>query len=131
LLDLLKFLGLRWPDRTAFQEMHAVFGIHGQRVSLSQLDLLGNPVSLSGNGGVNLDGTDIQMNFYPTWGRSEQLLPAVLRSVPSAISKSLLKIEVRGKVGSQPGDLQFTKMPVPVLADPLRHMRDLMTGKTN
>jgi len=130
LLDLLKFLGLRWPDRTAFQEMHAAFGIHGQRVTLNQLDLLGNPVSLSGNGEVNLDGTDIQMNFYSTWGRSEQLLPPVVRSVPVAISKSLLRIEVRGKVGTQPGDLQFTKKPVPALTDPLLQMRDRVTGRT-
>jgi hypothetical protein len=116
LLELLKFLNLRWPDRTAFQELHAAFGIHGKRVTLDQLNLLGNPVSLSGNGGVNLDGTDLQMNFYPTWGRSEQLLPPVVRTVPATISKNLLQIEVRGKVGSQPGDLQFTKKLVPALS---------------
>jgi hypothetical protein len=131
LLDLLKFLGLRWPDRTAFQEAHAVFGIHGKRVQISQLDLLGNPVSLSGAGAVDLDGSDLQMNFYPTWGRTEQLLPPMVRTVPSAISKNLLKIEVRGKVGTQPGDLQFTKKPVPILTDPLYQMRDRMTGKAN
>jgi hypothetical protein len=68
------------------------------------------------------------MDFYPTWGRTEQLLPAVVRTVPSAISKGLYKIEVRGKVGTKPGDLQFTKKPLWVLTDPLR---DLMTGKTN
>lgn len=115
LLELLKFLNLRWPDRTAFQELHAAFGVHGKRVSVNQLNLLGNPVSLSGNGGVNLDGTDLQMNFYPTWGRTEQLLPPVVRTVPAAISKNLLQIEVRGKVGAQPGDLQFTKKVVPGL----------------
>jgi hypothetical protein len=117
LLELLKLLNLRRPDGTAFQELHAAFNIHGNRVTLSQLNLLGNPVSLSGNGGVNLDGSDVQMNFYPTWGRSEQLLPPVVRTVPAAISKSLLRIEVRGKIGSQPGDLQFTKKAVPALSD--------------
>jgi hypothetical protein len=132
LLDLLKFLGLRWPDRTAFQEAHAVFAIHGKRLQISQLDLLGNPVSLSGNGAVDLlDGSDLQMNFFPTWGRTEQLLPPVVRTVPSAISKNLLKIEVRGKVGMKPGDLQFTKKPVPILTDPLYQMRDRVAGKTN
>src|SRR6202034_1854951 len=33
LLDLLKFLGLRWPDRTAFDELHALYSIHGKRVT--------------------------------------------------------------------------------------------------
>jgi hypothetical protein len=119
LLDLLKFLGLRWPDRTAFQEAHAVFGIHGKRALISRLDLLGNPVSLAGNGAVNLDGSDLQMNFYPTWGRTEQLLPALVRTVPSTLSKNLLKIEVRGKVGTKPGDLQFLRKPLPLLTDPV------------
>src|SRR5205807_9733900 len=48
LVALLKFLGLRWPDRTAFEEAHAVFGIHGKRVHVSKLDLLGNVISLYG-----------------------------------------------------------------------------------
>ena len=34
LLDLLKFLGLRWPDRTAFEEAHCVFAIEGNRVAV-------------------------------------------------------------------------------------------------
>jgi hypothetical protein len=120
LLDLLKFLGLRSPDGTAFQEAHAAFGIHDKRVTVNQLNLVGNPISLSGNGGVNLDGSDVQMNFYTTWGRTEQI--PLLRTVPAAISKTLLRIEVRGKVGSQPGDLQFSKKLVPALTDSFNRM---------
>ena len=33
LLDLLKFLGLRLPDRTAFEEAHVVFDIDGMRAA--------------------------------------------------------------------------------------------------
>jgi hypothetical protein len=131
LLDLLKFLGLRWPDRTAFEEAHAAFSIHGNRMSISQLDLLGNAVSLYGKGEVNLDGTDLQLDMFPSWGRAEQMLPSVVRSIPSTISKQLLKIEMRGKVGGKEGDLQFTKRPVPGLVDPLLQMRDRMMGKGN
>ncbi len=129
LLDLLKFLGLRWPDRTLFEEAHASFGIHGKRVDITRLDLLGNVVSLWGRGGVNLDGTDINLDFYPSWARVEQILPAGVRAIPPAISKQLLKIEVRGKVTGDPKDVQFHKKPVPVLVDPILQVRDLVAGK--
>jgi hypothetical protein len=131
LLDLLKFLGLRWPDRTMFEEAVALFNIHGNRVSLSRLDLSGNVISLSGKGDVNLDGTDLQLDFYPSWARLEQILPPGIRSIPPAISKNLLKIEMRGKIGNQPGDFTFTKMPIPGIIEPIIQLRDRMTGKKN
>jgi hypothetical protein len=129
LLDLLKFLGLRWPDRTLFEEAHATFAIHGNRANITRLDLQGNVVSLWGRGDVNLDGTDIQLDFYPSWARVEQVLPPVVRSIPPAISKNLLKIEVRGKVTGDPKDIAFHKKPVPGLVDPILQMRDLVSGK--
>jgi hypothetical protein len=131
LVALLKFLGLRWPDRTAFEEAHAVFAIHGNRVSVSKLDLLGNVVSLYGQGEVNLDGSDVMLDFYPSWGRAEQMLPSAVRDIPSAISKQLMKIEMRGQIGGNEGDLKFSKRAVPALVDPFLHVRDRMMGKTN
>jgi hypothetical protein len=122
LLDLLKFLGLRWPDRTAFEEAHMVYAIHGNRVSISKLDLLGNVVSLYGKGEVNLDGTDLDLEMYPSWGRAEQMLPSSVRTIPSAISKQLVKVEVTGKVGGGEDDLKFSKRLVPGLTDPLLRM---------
>jgi hypothetical protein len=129
LLDLLKFLGLRWPDRTAFEEAHAAFSIQGNRVHISRLDLLGNVVSLWGRGDVNLDGTDVHLDFYPSWARMDQILPPVIRAIPPAISKQLLKIEMRGNIGSNPNDVRFTKKPLPLLMDPLLQMRDRLAGK--
>jgi hypothetical protein len=129
LLDLLKFLGLRWPDRTAFEEAHAVFAIDGNRASISKLELLGNVISLYGKGELNLDGTDVDLNMYSSWGRAEQFLPAGVRYIPSEISKQLLKIEIRGKIGGDSGDLKFSKRPVPGLIDPLVQLRDRMVGK--
>lgn len=127
LLDLLKFLGLRWPDRTAFEEAHANFSIHGSRLMLNRLDLWGNAISLTGKGGVNLNGTDVDLEFYPSWARMEQLLPPPIRKVSPAVSKSLLKIEVSGKLGNQPEDLQFHKRLVPGIVDPLWQMRERLT----
>ena len=129
LLDLLKFLGLHWPDRTAFEELHALFGIHGMRVQLRKLDLLGNAISLSGQGEFNLDGTDLQVDCYPAW-RAEQFLPPAVRPLPSAVSKSLLTIEMRGKVGDNPDkDLKFTKRWVPIVLDPLMNLQQRIVGE--
>jgi hypothetical protein len=129
LLDLLKFLGLHWPDRTAFEELHALFGIHGRRVELRKLDLLGNAISLSGKGEFNLDGTDLQVDCYPAW-RAEQFLPPALRPLPSAVSKSILTIEMRGKVGDNPDkDLRFTKRWVPIVLDPLMNLQQRIVGE--
>ncbi|MCI0378421.1 MAG: AsmA-like C-terminal region-containing protein [Gemmataceae bacterium] len=128
LLDIIKFLGLRWPDRTAFEELHALFAIRGRRVALRKLELFGNAVSLTGKGEVNLDGTDLAVDLYPSWARVEQLLPPAVRSVPPQITKNLLTIEMRGQIGARPDDLRLTKKPMPILIDPLLQMRDRMTG---
>jgi hypothetical protein len=131
LLDLLKFLGLRWPDRTAFEEAHATFNIQGNRLTIQRLDMLGSAVSVWGQGGVNLDGTDIKLDIYPSWARLEQVvpLPGPMRTLPSEISKNLLKIEMRGKVGANPDDVQFNRVVVPGIVEPFMQMRDNLFGK--
>jgi hypothetical protein len=127
-LDLLKFLGLRWPDQTLFEQAHAVYSIHGERVQFNQLDLFGNVISLHGQGDMKLDGSDVRLDFIPVWGRIEQVLPPIWQNIPSAIGKNLLKIEVRGKVGEK-NDLHFHKKPVPALVDPLMEMQERFSGK--
>jgi hypothetical protein len=127
LLDLLKFLGLRWPDKTAFDQAHAAFSIHGDRLSFSHLELYGNAISLHGQGDMKLDGQEVRLDFIPVWGRIEQVLPAAWQPIPSAIGKNLLKIEMRGKVGASK-DLHFHKKPVPGLIEPLIQMRDRLAG---
>ncbi len=128
LLDLLKFLGLHWPDRTAFEEFHAAIGIQGAKVNVQRLDLLGSAVSLSGKGDIDLNTKDIKLDVYPMWGRIEQLLPPAVRPYPTTLSKNLLTVEVRGKVSSNPKDLKFQLKPMPVIVDPLLLLRDRVMG---
>ena len=111
-------LGLRVPDRTAFEEAHATFSIKGPRVSVSRLDLYGNAISLSGQGEMNLDGSDLQLDFYAVWGRIMQVLPPVFRPIPSALSQQLLKIQMRGKVD----DVRCTREPLPFVVEPLQRL---------
>jgi hypothetical protein len=125
LLDLLKFLAIRLPDGTAFEEAHASFTIRGQRVAVSRLDLFGNAISLRGQGEMNLNGTDIQMDFYAALARITQILPPILRELPHDLSKYLFKIQMRGKMG----DVHFTKEPVPVLVEPIKGLLERMMGR--
>jgi hypothetical protein len=125
LLDLLKVPGLRVPDRTAFEEAHATFAIRGPRVNVTRVDLFGNAISLSGKGEMNLDGTDINLDFYAVWGRVVQMLPPVLDKIPPAISKQLLKIKMRGKIG----DVHCIREPVPVVVEPLHDLFQKMAGR--
>jgi hypothetical protein len=126
LLDILKFL--RWSDRTAFDELHALFSIHGRRVSMRKLEILGSAISLTGQGEFNLDGSDVALDFYPGWARLDQILPAAVRPLPPAVSKNLITIQMRGAVTSNEKDRKFTLKPVPALIDPLIHVRNRLTG---
>jgi hypothetical protein len=128
LLDLLKFLGLHWPDRTAFEEFHAAYSIQGSKVHVNKLDLLGSAVSLSGKGEFDMQTNHLQLDVYPMWGRIEQLLPTAIRPLPTTLSKNLLTVDVRGQVSSSPKDLKFTLKPIPVIVDPLLLLRNRMIG---
>jgi hypothetical protein len=116
LLDLLKFLGLRLPDRTAFEEAHVVFDIEGKRAHVKQLELYGNAISLRGSGDADIDGSDLAFAFYLDWARLGQILPAGVREVPREISNQLFRIDMRGRVG----DVHFREVPVPLLLTPLK-----------
>jgi len=128
LLDLIKFLGLRWPDRTMFEEAHAQFAIRGRRVRIQNLELFGNAVSFTGKGELGLDGSDLAIEMYPSWARIEQLLPPALRSMPPAVSKNILTVEAKGKITGNPDDIKFLKRPMPIIVDPLMHLRDRVIG---
>lgn len=123
LLDLLKVLGFRRPDGTMFEQAHAEFTIRGTRVAVNKLDLLGNSFSATGQGEMNLDGTDIHLDFYAAWAQALQMLPPILKDLPTAMGKYLLKIQVRGKLG----DVRVSKEPVPVLVEPLKQMLERMS----
>jgi hypothetical protein len=118
LLDLLKFLGLRLPDRTFFEEAHAVFDIDGPRAHVKQLELYGNAISLRGSGDANIDGSDLAFSFNVDWARLGQVLPEGVRELPREISNQLFRIDMRGRVG----DVHFREVPVPILTGPLRKM---------
>lgn len=121
LLDLLKVIGLRWPDRTAFEEAHTTFHIHGPRVHVEKLDLFGHVVSLSGQGELNLDGSDLNLDFYAVWGRITEVMGAfgpLMKEIPPALGQFLLKVKMRGDIK----DPKFQKEPLPMLVEPVEKL---------
>jgi hypothetical protein len=118
-VDLLKAFGLRVPDRTAFEQARMTFALEGPQMRIQQLDLFGSAVSLRGEGTVNLDGSNVNLDFHADPGRVQQVLPGPLAEVPRAISDQLLKIKMRGKVGKG-GEVRFEKELVPAVTEPLR-----------
>ncbi len=119
LLSLLQAFGLRMPaDRTAFEQARAKFTIDGPEVQISELELIGNAISLNGQGTLNVDGTNMNLDFTATWGRLRQMLPPVLNEIPGFLSGQLLKIKMRGKIG----DIHFEKDLVPAVSEPVRRV---------
>jgi AsmA-like C-terminal region len=116
LLDLLKAFGLRVPDRIAFEQAHAAFKIDGPQLHIQQLDLYGNAISLRGQGTVNLDGTDLNLDFNADWGRMNQLFPDEVTELSRAVSDQLLKIKMRGRIG----DVKTERVFVPAIVEPAK-----------
>ncbi len=117
LLDLLKAFGLRVPDRTAFEEAHMVFGIEGPQMRIHSLDLLGNAISLRGQGTLNIvDGSNLNLDFSADWGRVPQMLPPGISDLSQAVSDQLFKIKLRGKLSSPRFDKEF----IPSVVDPIK-----------
>jgi hypothetical protein len=125
LVNLLKFLALRLPDRTAFEEAHAEFEILGPRAKVTRLDLFGNAISLRGQGELRLDGTDLNLDFNADWARFPQVLPQPIKQIPTVISNQLLRIKMRGDVS----DPKFQKDFVPLVTDPMKKMWNEMKNE--
>jgi hypothetical protein len=123
LLDLLKAFGLRVPDRIAFEQAHSLFEIDGPQLRIHKLDLYGNAISLRGQGTVNLDGSDLNLDFNADWGRLNQLFPEEVTALSQGVSDQLLKIKMRGRIG----DVRLERVFVPAIVEPAKKI--LQTSK--
>jgi hypothetical protein len=116
LLGLLKAFGLRVPDQTAFEQARMIFGIEGPQMRVDPLDLIGNAISLRGKGTLNLDGSNLNLDFSADWGRMPQVLPHAVSVVVQGVSDQLFKIKLRGKISSP----RFEKEPIPSVVEPIK-----------
>jgi hypothetical protein len=58
------------------------------------------------------------------WARVIQYLPPVIKEIPPAVSKHLLKIKMKGRLNQ----VQITTEPLPALFEPFRDLLETMAG---
>ncbi len=120
MFDVIKLARLRPMDHTAFEEAHAVFRIRGDRVKVGQLDLLGNAISLGGEGEMNLDGSRAEFDFYTVWTNIRNILGGG-GDLAARISGNLFRIRVTGDLGGNRPP-RVTQEALPGIVDPIRRL---------
>ncbi len=114
-------------DQTGFEEAHAVFAIRGDRIRFGQLDLLGNAVSLGGEGEMRLDGSDAKFEFYTVWTNIRNIM-GISGELPARLSGSLFKIKVQGDLGGGDVPKPVTE-PLPIITEPIKRLVQRRTPK--
>jgi hypothetical protein len=94
LVSLLKVLRNRAPDSTAFNKVESEFLIHGDRVTLNKLDLLGDAVSFYGRGDAWFNKR-IDLTFHSIIGQNELSIP-VLKNFVGQASEQFMQLAVDG-----------------------------------
>ena len=126
LLDLMKVLKGQTPDRCAFEEAHATLELKGNRVKVTQLDLLGSAVSLGGSGEMDTDGQYVKFEFYTIWSQTlKRWLTTPLGDVTGLLSGSLFKIELT----RDGGKLTPKAVVLPVVTDPVRAVAERLRNR--
>ena len=107
-------------ERTVFDESRIEFEMRGEDIDLTQIELIGSPISLIGNGQLR-SNREIDLDFYTILGRNRIQLPLV-RDLYHAGSQQFLHIQVDGDLESP----RTHKTVLPGINEPLQQLlRDL------
>lgn len=127
LVPLLKALKLQAPDKTAFEEAHAVFTIRGDRIRVDHVDLLGSAVSLGGAGELDTAGKYVKFDFYTIWSQTlQRWLTTPFGDLTAMVSEKLFKIEVTRKPD---GEMKYEPRPVPIVTDPFKAVAERIKAR--
>ena len=96
MVQLLKILSIRAPDKTAFTHSDIDFRIQGEHVLFDRINFNGDAVSLLGRGQMNLE-TQVNLTFRAEIGRGDWKLPMV-RGMLGEASQQIMQIHVDGTV---------------------------------
>jgi hypothetical protein len=129
LVALLKALKLQAPDKTAFEEAHAVFTVRGDRLKVDHLDLLGSAISLGGAGELDVAGKYVKFDFYTIWSQTlQRWLTTPFGDVTAMVSEKLFKIEVTRKPD---GEMKYEPRVVPFVTDPFKAIAERVKARTS
>jgi hypothetical protein len=94
LVAMLKVLRNRTPDSTAFNRCDMQFGIQGEHIHFQQINLLGDAVSLYGNGETDLN-RKLDLVFYTLIGPADLPIP-LMKTIAGHLSQQVLQLKVVG-----------------------------------
>ncbi len=116
MLALLKMLNVGRTDRTAFDSSNINFLINGTDIDFERIELVGDAISLIGNGRMNLD-QDLDLNFYSIMGRNRIRVP-LLNELYHAGSQQIMWISVDGTLDNP----KMSREVLPQLNDSIRQL---------
>ena len=116
IVSLLKILRIKEVNRTAFDSSDVDFSIHGDQIKLSKIELIGDAISLIGNGYLEwMKFADI--NFYSVVGRNRFHIP-VLSDIYKAGCQRIMWINVGGPMDN----LQTSRKVLPGLNESIQSL---------
>ncbi len=116
MLTLLKMLNVGRTDRSAFDASNVNFMINGTDIDFERIELVGDAISLIGNGRMNLD-QDLDLNFYSIVGRNRIKIP-VLNELYHVGSQQIMWISVDGTMSNP----KMSRQVLPHLNDSIRQL---------
>jgi hypothetical protein len=126
LLDLVKVLKLQTPDKTAFEEAHATFRIHGDRIKVEQVDLIGKAVCLGGSGELDTSGDYVKFDFYTVGSQVlARMINTPVGDLTAFLSKNLFVI----RMTRENGELKYKPEAVPLVTEPVRAVADRLRAR--
>ena len=96
MVALLKVLSVERPDTTAFTASDVFFRIKGEHILFDRITFSGSPISLDGQGEMNLD-RQINLTLHATAGRGGWNVPGISAIIGEA-SQQIMQIRVDGTV---------------------------------
>ncbi len=123
LLELVKVLKANTPDKTAFEQAHAVFRIQGDRIKVDQLDLIGKAICVGGSGELDFQGDYVKFEFYTMLSQVlKQMINTPVGDLTAFVSKNLFTI----KLVRENGELKYKPEPVPLVTEPTKAVLERM-----
>ncbi len=117
LVSMLKLLSNRPPDKTAFNRCDMKFAIQGEHVHFEQINLLGDAVSLYGNGDTDFNHK-LDLTFYTLIGPADLPIP-LWKTIAGHVSQQGLQLKVVGTFEHP----QTERKALPAVNDMLDHIQ--------
>ncbi len=105
-------------DRTVFDESNITFDIRGENIDFNQIEMIGSPISLIGNGRVN-HNREIDLDFYTILGRNRIRIP-IVTDLYRVSSQQFLHIKVDGDLDNP----RTHKTVLPGINEPLQRLAE-------